>query len=286
MVRSNKGNDEDIQKNNLDSSIYKSPPVSTHTQIDINNLIVIGTIKVDEHSRLTFSKRIKSVFPIFPQDTIVVYQNLTNKDLMFKVQRFNEVSDTWIIKRENNNIIPFSNANDLKKIPDNNKLNSDSEYKEIKKLLPPTTLPIQQQQQSKKDANIMIVDDDIDVVDTFKSILLELNEGTNEKQYNIDSFCSSKDALTHFLAVNGENKYFASNYDLVILDVKMPDINGVQLYQILKIIDPNVKVLFISALDAIVDVAGILPGIKSEDIIKKPVDIEHFFIRVQEKINL
>jgi CheY-like chemotaxis protein len=285
MVRSNKDNNNDLKENNKGSIIYNSSSISANAQSNIDDLIVVGTIKVDEHSRLTFSKRIKAVLPIFPQDTIVVYQNLKTDDLMFKIQRYNEVCDTWIIKRENNDIIPFSNAYDLKQLSSHVKVNSDSEYNgNIKQSVLPSP-SIELRQQLKNDVNILIVDDDIDVVDTFRSILLELNDEKNEKHCNIDSFCSAKDALVHFLNVNDPIRDLKSYYDLIILDVKMPEVNGVQLYQMLKIIDSTIKVLFISALDAVVDLAGTLPGINSEDILKKPVDIEHFFTKVQEKIN-
>ena len=84
VSRSDKQNDDEYHKNNKESTILNSSPFSTLGESDINNLIVIGTIKVDEHSRLTFSKKIKSVFPIFPGDTIVVYQYMTKNDLLFR----------------------------------------------------------------------------------------------------------------------------------------------------------------------------------------------------------
>jgi hypothetical protein len=36
------------------------------TKYDINNLIVVGIVKVGEYSRLTFTKRIKNVFQVSP----------------------------------------------------------------------------------------------------------------------------------------------------------------------------------------------------------------------------
>ena len=39
-----------------------------------------------------------------------------------------------------------------------------------------------------------------------------------------------------------------SLYDLTILDIRMPEINGFELYDQLKSRDPNIKTLFISAL--------------------------------------
>ena len=53
----------------------------------------------------------------------------------------------------------------------------------------------------------------------------------------------------------------------------MPKINGIQLYRILKIIDPQVNVLFITALDMIPELINPLPEINPKDIIKKPLDI-------------
>jgi DNA-binding NarL/FixJ family response regulator len=47
------------------------------------------------------------------------------------------------------------------------------------------------------------------------------------------------------------------------MDIRMPGINDVQLYQILKIMDSSIKVLFVLALDAADELMSIFPGIKS-----------------------
>ena len=44
---------------------------------------------------------------------------------------------------------------------------------------------------------------------------------------------------------------------------------------------PNSKILFASALDAAKELTSILPDIKSQDIIKKPVDTENFIKAVK-----
>ncbi len=92
-------------------------------------------------------------------------------------------------------------------------------------------------------------------------------------------------AAIHFLEISRNYKILFPYYDLIIIDVKIPDINGIQLYRILKIIEPNIKILFISVLYVVHDVVGVLPGIKSEDILKKPVDSSEFYLKVKEKIN-
>ena len=63
--------------------------------------------------------------------------------------------------------------------------------------------------------------------------------------YNVvDAFTDSQKALQQFVQVN------PSYYDLVIMDIRMPSLNGLQLYSQLKALSPNIKVLFVSALDA------------------------------------
>jgi two-component system, OmpR family, response regulator ChvI len=65
----------------------------------------------------------------------------------------------------------------------------------------------------------------------------------------------------------------------------MPQINGIQLYQILKIINKNIKVLFISALDAVEEVMSMFPEVKPSSIIRKPVSSKYLIEKVQESIN-
>jgi DNA-binding NarL/FixJ family response regulator len=76
----------------------------------------------------------------------------------------------------------------------------------------------------------------------------------------------------------------SNHYDLAIIDIRMPYINGIQLYQILKIINKNIKVLFISALDAAEEILSMFPEVKPSSIIRKPVSLEYFIGKVQEAI--
>jgi hypothetical protein len=69
-------NDDDYQKNKKLKEAYAFISNSVQKDYNSDKLLVVGTIKVDEHSRLTLSKKIKNVFPIYSGDTIVVYQNI------------------------------------------------------------------------------------------------------------------------------------------------------------------------------------------------------------------
>jgi DNA-binding response OmpR family regulator len=92
--------------------------------------------------------------------------------------------------------------------------------------------------------------------------------------FNVSTFDEPYNALTEF----------TSNprlYDLIILDIRMENLNGLQLYQCMKAINPTSKLLFASALDAAKELTSVLPDIQSQDIIKKPVDRENFIKTVK-----
>ena len=180
-----------------------------------------------------------------------------------------------IIKRKNNNKTTFPNNKSLKGQFDS--INKSSPNESIENKI--------KQHQPKSDIKTMIIDDEPDIIETYKVILQKFNKEFDEKPYIINTFTSSIDAAKHFLELNRNYKSSSPYYDLIIIDIKLPDINGIQLYRMLKIIDTNIKTLFISALDAAKDLEGILPGIKSKDIIKKPFDIEEFYLKVKQIIN-
>jgi DNA-binding response OmpR family regulator len=82
---------------------------------------------------------------------------------------------------------------------------------------------------------ILIVDDEKDVGWTLKLILE--NYG-----FDIDCFTDSATAL---------EKFKPNLYDLIILDIRMAEINGFELYDELKSRDFNIKTLFITALSSV-----------------------------------
>jgi YesN/AraC family two-component response regulator len=59
----------------------------------------------------------------------------------------------------------------------------------------------------------------------------------------------------------------------------MPRLNGLQLFNTIKTLSPNTKIIFCSALD-IVEVVSISPDIGYNIIIKKPVEREYFISKI------
>jgi DNA-binding response OmpR family regulator len=77
------------------------------------------------------------------------------------------------------------------------------------------------------------VDDESDVNLTLKMVL-------EENGFKVDSFTDPLSALENF---KGESDL----YDILILDIRMPDMNGFELYKEIKKIDDKVKVCFLTA---------------------------------------
>jgi two-component system, OmpR family, response regulator ChvI len=128
----------------------------------------------------------------------------------------------------------------------------------------------QKQKQQQNAYNILLVDDEPDILSTFKTFLLSAAES-----YNVDAFTQSQKALQQFAQAN------PSYYDLVVMDIRMPGLNGLQLYYRLKAMNPTIKVLFVSALDAAQEMISILPGVKLDDVVQKPVSQEQFLYKVK-----
>ena len=78
---------------------------------------------------------------------------------------------------------------------------------------------------------VMIVDDEPDVISVLEIVL-------NENGFEVDSFTDPIAALKN---------YRVGIYDLLILDIKMPKMDGFELYDEIKKIDDNAKVCFLTA---------------------------------------
>ena len=117
---------------------------------------------------------------------------------------------------------------------------------------------------------IILVDDEEDVLFTYKTFLEE------EHDYNVTSFTDPSFAMNYIRNI--------SNFkDLVIiLDIRMKNLNGFQLHQQIKAIDPTIKILFITALDILDEFSTIIPRISNEYIMKKPVDKKIFTNTIQK----
>jgi len=117
-------------------------------------------------------------------------------------------------------------------------------------------------------ANVLLVDDEVSFVETF-SERLELRD------FEISKAFSGEEALE----VLDENK----NIEVVILDVKMPGMDGIETLVEIKRKNPLVEVMMLSGH---ADVASAIDGMKQGafDYLMKPVDMDQITTKVTEAV--
>jgi DNA-binding response OmpR family regulator len=119
---------------------------------------------------------------------------------------------------------------------------------------------------------LMIVDDEADITNSF-SLALE-----DSGLFVVDTYNDPLVALSN---------YRPNSYDLLLLDIKMPKMNGFELYNQIKKLDNNVKVCFVSAND--VDYIALEEQYSSlerdslipNNIIRKPIEVSKLIGRIQ-----
>jgi two-component system catabolic regulation response regulator CreB/two-component system response regulator ChvI len=114
---------------------------------------------------------------------------------------------------------------------------------------------------------IMVVDDEHDLTKVMK-IALE------EEGFSVDAFNSAKEALS---------KYEPSRYGLILLDIRMPEMNGFDLFREVKRKDSNAKICFLTAFDVYAgEFQKLFPNMKVEGFLTKPISISHLASEIRK----
>jgi DNA-binding response OmpR family regulator len=118
----------------------------------------------------------------------------------------------------------------------------------------------------------LLVDDEPDVILALKTVL-------EENEFKVDSFIDPALALKNFKA---------DLYDLLVFDIKMPQLNGFELYLEIRKIDRTIKVCFLTALSEFQEYnefkKDVSPKSGERYFIAKPIDNETMLERVNEMI--
>ena len=124
---------------------------------------------------------------------------------------------------------------------------------------------------------ILVVDDDPDITLTFKTALEGNNDGNNNRIFEVYTYNDPILALSEF------KPHF---YDLMLIDINMPDLNGFELCERILELDINIKVCFVSAVE-INDKAlrEVYPKISIGCFIQKPVTIDYLLKRVNAELD-
>jgi DNA-binding response OmpR family regulator len=120
---------------------------------------------------------------------------------------------------------------------------------------------------------ILVVDDEPDITSSFEQAL-------RDNGFEVDVANDSLLALKNFKA---------GSYDLLIIDLVMPEMDGFSLYEEIRKIDNKVKVCFITAFQINYQaLKAVFPAATTTDdigcFIRKPVDLDFLVKRINEEI--
>ena len=124
---------------------------------------------------------------------------------------------------------------------------------------------------SKK--RILLVDDEPDIALAFKI-------GLEDSGFKVDMFNDPQEASLNFKR---------SLYDLLLLDIKMPNMNGIEFYYQMKEIDKKVKICFITASELYYFkqiTEEILTLVGAKCLLRKPIKLEDLVNVLRKELGL
>jgi two-component system response regulator ChvI len=125
---------------------------------------------------------------------------------------------------------------------------------------------------NKKNKKILLIDDEPDIIYSIKRVL-------EDNEFVVDSYTDPTLALSNFRP---------GLYDLILLDIKMPKMNGFDLYQKIMEMESNVKICFLTASELFYEEYRRLDAYPSLDkayFIQKPFRIEQLLRELNEILN-
>ncbi len=125
---------------------------------------------------------------------------------------------------------------------------------------------------------ILIVDDDADVTITFKAGIEQTNNN-NDANKRIEVYASNSPVVAL-------SEFKPNFYDLLLVDINLPHMNGFEFCEKILAIDINVKVCFMSSGEINREaLREIYPAISLGCFIRKPVTIDYLLKRIRSELN-
>lgn len=116
-------------------------------------------------------------------------------------------------------------------------------------------------------SKLLVVDDDSDIVQVLKMGLLK-------NRFLVDAFTNPEEALQSF-------KSNAESYSLLLSDMRMPALSGIQLARKVKEINPNVKVVLMTAFEIRDEEFSIVfPSSRVDGFLQKPITIRDLINKI------
>jgi DNA-binding response OmpR family regulator len=123
-----------------------------------------------------------------------------------------------------------------------------------------------------KNKRILIVDDEPDIALAFKI-------GLEDNGFIVDIFNDAQVALINFRK---------GKYDLLLLDIKMPKLNGMEFFLKMKEIDDKVKVCFITASETYFYenlIKKIFNLLSTRSLFRKPIKLKELIKALEKELN-
>ena len=118
--------------------------------------------------------------------------------------------------------------------------------------------------------SILIVDDDLDITLAYK-------KGLERYGFLVDIYNDPIIALSNFKS---------GFYDLLLVDVRMPKMNGFELYQEIEKVDKKAKVCFITAFEVYYHaLKEIFPTLEVGCFIRKPIEIDDLVKKINSELH-
>ncbi|HET7149151.1 MAG TPA: response regulator [Candidatus Nitrosopolaris sp.] len=125
---------------------------------------------------------------------------------------------------------------------------------------------------------ILIIDDDSDVTMTFKTGIEDSNNN-NDANKKIEVYTSNNPVVAL-------SEFKPNFYDLLLVDINLPHMNGFELCEKILAIDLNVKVCFMSSGEINREaLREIYPAISLGCFIRKPVTIDYLVKRIRSELD-
>ncbi len=110
-------------------------------------------------------------------------------------------------------------------------------------------------------ANLLVVDDDPDIAHVLKQGLLK-------NRFLVSAFTRPEEALQNF-------KFNSKDYCLVLSDIRMPGMSGIQLARKVKEINPNIKVVLMTSFEIRDnEFSKVFPSAHVDGFAQKPIGIK------------